>query len=126
MPEPFITGVSKPPLYEAICRDLPRDSRAYACPGDAGYVHARCGTSYVYLTNLSGMRPQDTPMYRFLKITLDDMPVAFDFDGFTDTTLGITVPFFHVKRNLLFADGHVGEYRLKSPESGTRPAEATP
>jgi prepilin-type N-terminal cleavage/methylation domain-containing protein len=126
MPEPFITGVPAPPLFDALKREIPARSRAYACPGDDGYVHERCGISYVYLTNLSGMRPQDSPLRRVLKFTLDQIPVGFDFDGFTDTDTGLTVPFFHIRRNLLFADAHVGEYRLKAPTPVTLPVGGQP
>jgi len=115
MPEPFISGPTEPPLFEALKREISPKSRAYACPGDDGYVHARCGISYVYVTNLSGLRPNDTPLHRVLKLPVEKIPLASDFDGFTGSDSGVTIPFFHLRRNLLFADGHVGEYQLKTP-----------
>lgn len=126
IPPPFgEPGLPAPALYIALQRELPRESRAYACPGDLGYVHAKCGISYLYVTNLSGLRPEETPFHRVLKATLQDIPVAFDMDGFVEETTRASVPFFHIRRNLLFADGHVGEYRLHATDP-TPPPPTTP
>lgn len=119
-------GIAAPPLYTALKTEIPARSRVYACPGDQGYVHARAGISYLYVTNLSGLRPEETPFHRFLKATLHDIPVAFDMDGFVDENGGVAVPFFHVRRNLLFADNHVGEYHTRATDvpPQSNPAEA--
>ena len=51
-------------------------------------------------------------LVRRLEFNVTELPVAYDFDGNTfQTTNGpIHVPRFHLTRNLLFADGHVGNY----------------
>jgi len=119
MPEPFVTAaVNDPPLFESLQGEIPKTSRVYACPGDAGYVQARCGISYLYNTNLSGRQPEDVFLHRELHVPIREIPAAYDFDGATvETPAGpLTIPFFHMRRNLLFADGHVGEFR-PSPAS---------
>jgi prepilin-type N-terminal cleavage/methylation domain-containing protein/prepilin-type processing-associated H-X9-DG protein len=117
IPEPWvIAAIDDPPLYDALRRELPRSSRVYACPSDAGYVYDRCGISYLYNTNLSGRRPEDLIAHRLIGIPIGEIPVAWDFDGTTaDIATGtVTIPFFHLRRNLLFADGHVGEFQSQS------------
>ena len=115
MPEPFVTAaVNDPPLFDALQDEIPKTSRVYACPGDSGYVHARCGISYLYNTNLSGRQPEDVFLHRELKVPIHEIPAAYDFDGATVEIPGasLTIPFFHLRRNLLFADGHVGEFHV--------------
>lgn len=118
IPEPFVTAaVDDPPLFVTLRREIPRESNVYACPGDTGYVHARCGISYLYNTMLSGKKPEDLWMHRVIDIPPREVPAAFDFDATTaDTPTGpVTIPFFHVRRNILFADSHVGDFPPPQP-----------
>jgi prepilin-type N-terminal cleavage/methylation domain-containing protein/prepilin-type processing-associated H-X9-DG protein len=112
MPLPFLSISSDPPLPEVIGPFLTTSEKAYKCPGDS-VVHALCGISYTYNTSLAGRQLDDTFFVRRLQMNASDVPVAYDFDGNTfDTVDGkVTVPAFHLKRNLLFADGHVGNYQ---------------
>jgi len=116
IPEPWVeVTVEDPPLPEALQMEIPKDSGIYACPGDKGYVHRRSGISYIYNTSLSGRKPEAIWLTRTLDLKPEDIPVAFDFDGTTaETTTGetVTIPFFHSRRNLLFADGHVGDFGI--------------
>lgn len=128
MPEPFvITTITDPPLFVALQRDIPKDSRVYACPGDQGYVYDRCGISYGYIDiNDPGHPPEQPFVRRKFGTPLSNIPILYDFDGDTiDTPAGpVTIPFFHVRRNLLFADGHVGEFN--PPPAGEIPPITPP
>jgi len=121
MPDPFLTTNPDPALPEALEGILgptgpegQPQAEVYHCPGDLGSpgVFEVCGASYEYLTALSGRRPEDLPPVQQGFISLSEVVVARDFDGGTFDTTGaqVTAPFFHDLRNLLFADGHVGNF----------------
>jgi prepilin-type processing-associated H-X9-DG protein len=115
MPEPFVVAaVDDPPLPITMRHELPAKSRVYACPGDIDCVYARCGISYIYNTMLAGKRIEDSMLRKRLNMAVRDIPVAWDYDGqAADPATGQpAIPFFHLKRNLLFADSHVGEYHV--------------
>lgn len=116
IPGPWVdAGVDDPPLPAALRNELAPDSGVYACPGDNGYVYPLSGISYIYNTTLSGRRPRDSWYHQGpLRLTETDIPVAYDFDGVTGDELPegtAPVPFFHLRRNLLFADGRVGDFK---------------
>ena len=116
MPAPFVSFVpGDPGLPELLDQQIPEDSEVYHCPGDDGYVHDLAGISYTYNASLGGRSdPSETWFGRFLDFNPSEIPMAYDVDGgefFLQDGSSIEVPFFHLSRNLLFADGHVGEYQ---------------
>jgi prepilin-type N-terminal cleavage/methylation domain-containing protein/prepilin-type processing-associated H-X9-DG protein len=116
MPEPFVSGDDDPPLPSVLrphlTGDAQGDQSVFHCPGDND-VFSRAGISFMYQSELSGQR-----LETFLPVVVFNIPpeqilVSRDFDGGTfDLTDGdqLSVPSFHDLRNLLFADGHVGNY----------------
>lgn len=113
MPEPFVSGDTDPPLPEALDRYLDSEAgaaRVYACPGDSE-VASLAGTSYMYTATLGGAPLDESWPVRKLNLPLSDVWVLRDFDGGTfDLTGGsaLEVGFFHIDRNFLFGDWHVG------------------
>ena len=115
MPAPFLTGFPDDPgLPFALVDHLPEDSGVYRCPGDDGHVHELTGISYTYNASLSGRTLDKTWFARRLRMQASQTPVSYDTDGNTfelqDGTQ-VTAPTFHLLRNLLFADAHVGNYQ---------------
>lgn len=116
MPEPFVSGDDDPPLPDMLASYLPASAdpaarSVYRCGGDAGLVFDRCGISYMYRVGIAGQTLEDYFPVKTWGLVASEVPIANDFDGGTfDLTDGsaIAVPFFHDLRNLLFADGHVG------------------
>ncbi len=115
IPEPFVSGDADAPLPKVLepylAQGDPGLKTIYQCGGDAGYVHARCGISYMYRVGISGQTIEDYFPVKAWGLTVSEVPIANDFDGGTfDMISGqtLTVPYFHDLRNLLFADGHVG------------------
>jgi prepilin-type N-terminal cleavage/methylation domain-containing protein/prepilin-type processing-associated H-X9-DG protein len=116
MPEPFLSGDDDPPLTVALKPHLTGESagtqNVYHCPGDE-LVFDRAGMSFMYQSELSGVRLETWfPVVAF-NIPPSQILVSRDFDGGTfDLTDGsqLVVPSFHGLRNLLFADGHVGNF----------------
>lgn len=116
MPEPFVSGDDDPPLTKVldpyIANATGRSSEAYRCQADS-QVFNLAGTSYMYQSELSGQRIEQFFPVAVMKIPLSQIVVARDFDGgvFDLTTGGsVAVPAFHDLRNLLFADGHAGNF----------------
>ncbi len=118
MPEPFISGDDDPPLHEQIDNYLAgavfanADLSIFQCPGDSMFVHRISGTSYMYQSELSGVRIEEFFPVKFFGVSPVDVVVCRDFDGgvFSTTSGDVEVPPFHDLRNLLFADGHVGNF----------------
>lgn len=113
MPDPFVTGFpADPGLPDALGPFIDSAARkVYRCPGDS-QVFAAAGISYVYSTMLAGRAPEQSWMITRMGLNLTQVPISYDCDGntFTLTTGNISVPPFHDRRNILFADGHVGEF----------------
>ncbi|MCE9590595.1 MAG: prepilin-type N-terminal cleavage/methylation domain-containing protein [Planctomycetes bacterium] len=113
MPPPFLSGDPSPPLNKAldsfISASLGRDNEAYHCYADMS-VFKLSGSSYSYETQLSGQKMEGIRRNR----QLSEIVVVRDFDGgvfdLQDGT-SIVVPSFHDLRNLLFADGHAGNFQ---------------
>jgi prepilin-type N-terminal cleavage/methylation domain-containing protein/prepilin-type processing-associated H-X9-DG protein len=114
MPPPFISIDTDPPLPTVLRDNIPLGSKVYQCPGDKEYVYKIAGTSYTYNNSLSGQQIDNTWFVTRLDFNPTDIYVSYDCDGnnFTLTSGTIDVPFFHRMRNLLFADGHAGNYKL--------------
>ncbi|MGH7245206.1 MAG: type II secretion system protein [Phycisphaerales bacterium] len=133
MPDPWLSGSSAPALNIAMEDQLDRESPAYRCPGDRGYIWNQeftdkstnpstrkiGGMSYTYVTALAGETAETNFLNKYAKITASDTPVLYDFDGGTfDKQPGegdpVTTSFFHRVRNVLFEDGHAGRYELQA------------
>jgi prepilin-type N-terminal cleavage/methylation domain-containing protein/prepilin-type processing-associated H-X9-DG protein len=113
MPPPFASMDSDPPLTVALKDSLAAEGKVFHCVGDTDYVFKLCGSSYNYNNGLSGRTPEDTVFVKRLNLNSSEIPVSYDCDGAVFVLEGgseITVPHFHLLRNLLFADGHVGNY----------------
>ena len=112
MPEPFLSIDSDPSLPDLLDDYVASDGKVFKCPGDRGYVYELSGSSYVYNTSLAGKRFDDVWFVKRLDLREADVQVSYDFDGkrFELLSGSITVPTFHLRRNLLFADGHVGNF----------------
>ncbi len=113
MPPPFVSIDPNPPLPRVLEQALSKDDKVYHCPGDRDYVFKLCGTSYTYNNTLAGQLLDKTWYAKNLEFGPGDIWVCEDYDGRTftlDTGSPVSVPWFHVLRNLLFADGHAGNY----------------
>jgi len=119
MPPPWLSGDTDPPLRDAMAGYVETDE-AWRCPGDpvvfdypftddAGVEHAT-RMSYTYQTGLSGRTHDDSFFRRFLRHEPADTWLSHDYDGGSFETQDgalVQVDFFHQKRNILFADGHI-------------------
>lgn len=114
MPDPFISLFPDDPgLPQTLKHEMPAKSQVYRCRGDDGYIFDRTGISYTFNASLAGRQIDETWFARRVKFHITEIPVAYDCDGNTFLLKEgeqITVPPFHLRRNLLFADGHVGNY----------------
>lgn len=114
MPSPFISLFPDDPSLPVTLRGtVNTQSKVYKCRGDDGYVYDRAGISYTFNASLAGRDLDESWFVRRLKLQASQIPVAYDCDGNTFVLEGggeITVPPFHMLRNLLFADGHVGNF----------------
>lgn len=117
MPEPFLSGDPDPGLPEVLKPYLQGrgwfPEQVLRCPGDRDHVFTRSGISYMYRVGISGQTIQEYYPVRAWGLEASEIPVANDFDGGSfDLSSGgkLNVPFFHDLRNLLFADGHVGQF----------------
>ncbi len=131
MPPPWLSGDTDPPLNAALEKYIPADSASHQCPGDSVVYEypwvdeegrARvCGMSYTYIVALSGRTFDQSFFARFLRRTPTDTPVVHDYDGggfeTQDGTI-VQVDFFHRKRMILFADGHVDAAGAAGAEGG--------
>ncbi|MEM8758016.1 MAG: prepilin-type N-terminal cleavage/methylation domain-containing protein [Planctomycetota bacterium] len=99
------------------------DPEAWKCPGDRDVhpvewtdddgVDRIGGTSFTYISGLGGRRIEESFFVARAGLNPSQVPVVYDFDGNTyETEDGRLIPvdFFHATRNLLFADGSVGQY----------------
>jgi len=112
MPPPFLSTDPNPPFTEVIADEVGKDQRVFRCPGDRGAVYDLCGSSYTYNIMLSGHRLEETHLARRAGLDATQIPVSYDCDGGTFELVDgrVTVSAFHALRNLLFADGHVGNF----------------
>ncbi len=113
MPEPFLSIDADPPIMDFLDAYLDGVRKVFHCPGDRDKVFALAGCSYVYNTGLAGKTVDELWFVQQHNVPPTDVPVSYDFDGHTYATMhgSITVPWFHVRRNLLFADAHVGNFQ---------------
>ncbi|MDX2115644.1 MAG: prepilin-type N-terminal cleavage/methylation domain-containing protein [Planctomycetota bacterium] len=122
IPRPWLSGSSDPGLNDKLAGYVEPDSAAYRCPSDSLVWNAPyrddqnrdrvCGMSYLYFTAYGGLKFEETPFARFLNLSPTQAPLSHDFDGGTfekQDGSTVLVDFFHRKRPILFADGHVGD-----------------
>ncbi|MEM1211809.1 MAG: prepilin-type N-terminal cleavage/methylation domain-containing protein [Planctomycetota bacterium] len=119
MPDPFVSSFATDPTlpetldgYIAYRND--DEARVYACPADAWVapITTPVPMSYTYTSGLGGRDLSQTFFVRRLQFTESELPVLRDFDGSTtpfdlNDGTAIEVPFFHLSRNILYADGSV-------------------
>lgn len=117
MPKPFLSGDDDPPLTKAlesfIANNTGRDAQVYHCASDA-VVFPLSGTSYMYQSELSGQRIEQFFPVAVFKVPISQIVVARDFDGGVfdlEDGSSVVAPSFHDLRNLLFADGRVGNFQ---------------
>jgi len=112
MPEPFLSIDTDPDLPALLDQFVASEGKVFKCPGDNGFVYELSGSSYVYNTSLAGKQFDDVWFVQRFDLKESDVQVSYDFDGKTYATMdgSVTVPTFHLRRNLLFADGHVGNF----------------
>ncbi len=122
MPYPWLTGQDETQDFPTAIKDyIEPGSNAWVCPADKlvhnqtwtdeNGVERSCGTSYAYVAALSAQRYEETFFSRFLRFTPSDTPVLHDYDGGTferEDGGTVLVDPFHPKRQILFADNHVG------------------
>ena len=115
MPDPFLPIDTDPSLPQAIKQHIDpangtESKSVYRCGGDPDQVFPLCGTSYQFNRSIAGLRLDEFPW----SVPPEEFWIMRDHDGgdFDTNTVGtITVPFFHSLRNLLFADGHAGNFQ---------------
>jgi prepilin-type N-terminal cleavage/methylation domain-containing protein len=116
MPAPFLSMVDDPSIPQVFMTSLGGETKTFKCPGDKT-VYDVCETgaqtSYAYNAELAGREPDET-WFPLRGIDVPEIPVLRDCDGYTfmldPPHDSITAPFFHVRRNTLFADIHVDSY----------------
>ncbi len=119
MPPPWLSGDEDPPLRVAL-EGYIDSMEAWRCPGDPlvfdmPYVDENghdqiCGMSYDYETGISGVTHDQSFFAQFIRQEPSDTPISNDFDnGGYETQEGeiVQIDYFHEKRNVLFADGHI-------------------
>jgi len=118
MGDPFLSSDTDPPFRNTLMGVLnitPADTtalRVFKCPGD-NQVFPLSGSSYMYQSELSGLKIEEFFVYSMAHIPESQIVVARDLDNGTFNLLAnqtLVVDFFHDSRNLLFADGHVGNF----------------
>ncbi|MEM8834808.1 MAG: type II secretion system protein [Planctomycetota bacterium] len=123
--DPWLSQSDAPSLPEALKDHFPQDSPAWECPGDPVVASTeyqcdgqtcRAGCSYTYVAvNLGGSTFTESFFARRLEWQPAETPLVQDYDGgafeikpeFGGGT--VVAPFFHERRNVLFADGHVAD-----------------
>jgi prepilin-type N-terminal cleavage/methylation domain-containing protein/prepilin-type processing-associated H-X9-DG protein len=123
MPYPFVSSMTAyPSLPEALVDELGNENKVFRCPGDAtvfGLTRTvsgttqTCGSSFTYNASLCGETLAESFFSKIMGFADSEVPVAYDYDNGSfklTTDEEIVVPPFHAKRNLLFADWHVGNY----------------
>lgn len=118
MPDPFLSADPDPALntfldfYLVDSSAQGKGREVYHCPSDS-QVFALSGMSYMYQASQLGDKFEDFFLVKYINLPASKIVIARDFDGGTFDLApsgDITVDTFHLLRNLLFADGHVGNF----------------
>ena len=120
MPPPFLTADTDPPLYEALKDQLPlagdRPTEVWKCPDD-DLVFDLSGSSYDYLSALSGKKMSEFILIRLGFVTESELVISRDFDNASADLEGdpepLEIPSRHLRRNNLWGDGHVSVVDLE-------------
>jgi len=120
MPPPFISADDDPPLYEALADQLPPNAagtnEVWKCPDDE-LVYDLSGSSYDYLSALSGKKLSDFFLISMGMISESELVISRDFDNASADVEGqddpLDVPSRHLRRNNLWGDGHVSVVDLE-------------
>jgi len=120
MPPPFVSADDDPPLYEALGDQLPPNAEGtnevWRCPDDY-LVYDLSGSSYDYLSALSGIKMEDFLPVRLGFIEAGEIVVSRDFDNASADIEGasepLDVPGRHLRRNNLWGDGRVSVVDLE-------------
>ncbi|MDX1566125.1 MAG: type II secretion system protein [Phycisphaeraceae bacterium] len=116
MPPPFLSADPDPPLNQLLRRwidDQGKAGKVYGCPGDEGFAYARSGMSYQYEILIGGKTLEEYWPVKHMKMQPSELWIMRDFDGGEfdlDDGSELQVPAFQQLRNLLFADGHAGNF----------------
>lgn len=121
MPPPFLSADSDPPLntlldFHLLDAAQGKAREVYKCPSDS-QVFALGGMSYMYQTAQGGSTLPEFFLVKYFNWPASRIVLSRDFDGGTFDLDGggqVSVGAFHALRNLLFADGHVGNYDSSS------------
>ena len=118
MGDPFLSTDTDPPFRNTLHGVLnitaadTTAGRVFKCPGDA-VVFPLSSMSYMYQSELSGLKLEEFFIYSVAKIPESKIVLSRDMDNGTFDLLAnqqIVVDFFHDSRNLLFVDGHAGNF----------------
>ncbi len=116
MPPPFLSADPDPPLntlldFHLLDGSQGRAREVYKCPSDS-QAFALSGMSYMYQTGQGGDTLPEFFLVKYFNWPASKIVISRDFDGGTfDIETGqLTINAFHISRNLLFADGHVGNF----------------
>lgn len=119
MPEPFLSADPDPALntfLDFYLIDSNPDGKGreiYHCPSDS-QAFALSGMSYMYQASQLGNTFEEFFLVKYFNVPASKIVISRDFDGgtFDITPSGqVTIDTFHILRNLLFADGHVGNFQ---------------
>jgi len=119
MPPPGLSGDEDPPLRVAMESYIEAQD-AWRCPGDpivfdfpteaSAGPQSHTGMSYTYNVGLSGLSHAQSFFAKFLRHEPANTPLSHDFDGGGFETQDgeiVQIDFFHNRRNILYADGHI-------------------
>lgn len=120
MPPPLVSADDDPPLHVALEDQLPLNpdgtNEIWHCPDD-DLVFELSGSSYDYLSVLSGKRMDQFLPVRLGFITEGELVIVRDFDNASADIEGqddpLEVPARHLRRNNLWGDGRVSVVDLE-------------
>lgn len=119
IPPPWLSLDTDQPLRVAM-ESYVEGRDAWRCPGDSvvfdmPYVDEAghdqiCGMSYDYAADLSGLTHSQSFYAAFFRLQPAQTALSGDYDGGSHETQDgevFQIEFFHERRNVLYADGHI-------------------
>jgi len=119
MPDPFLSADPDPALntfldfYLVDSNPDGNGREVYHCPSD-DQAFALSGMSYMYQAAQLGNTFEEFFLVKYFNVPASKIVISRDFDGGTFDLAPsgqVTIDTFHTLRNLLFADGHVGNFQ---------------